>query len=155
VSKNPIDWIVPVETLAGADPQLPRVILEKRPDIYAANAIRIFRLLKERPKLISVITQQTVVETKPEESLIVLYHSIHDAEGWRFFKRDVRERDVSSVDNGHSHRPDLGRTRITYHQAAAGGQETQPDCVSSEADAARTSGFINAIVGIATHLVPV
>jgi hypothetical protein len=100
------------------------VILEKRPDIYAADATQIFRLVKERPELISVITHQTVVETKPEESLIVLYDSIHDAEGWRLFKRGVRERDVSSVDNGHSHRPDLGRTRITNRQPAAGSQET-------------------------------
>jgi hypothetical protein len=133
VLKNSLDWIVLFETLAGADPQLPRVILEKRPDIYAADAIRIVRLLKKRPELISVITQQTVVETKPEESLIVLYDSIHDAEGWRFFKRDARERDVSSVDNGYSHRPDLGRTRITNRQPAACGEDTQPDCAVNEA----------------------
>ncbi len=131
--KNPTGWIVPVDTVTGTDPQVPRVILEKRPDIYAADATQIFRLVKERPELISVITHQTVVETKPEESLIVLYDSIHDAEGWRFFKRDVRERDVSSVDNGHSHRPDLTRTRITNRQPAGAGQETQPDCVVSEA----------------------
>jgi len=83
------------------------VILEKRPYIYAAAAIRIVRLVKELPELISVITQQTVEETKPEESLIVLYDSIHNAQGWRFFERDVRERDVSSVDSGHSHGPEL------------------------------------------------
>jgi len=63
------------------------VILEKRADIYAVfDANWIFRLLKELPKLVSVITQQTVVETKPEESLIVLYHSIHDGRGPALFQ---------------------------------------------------------------------
>src|SRR5260370_34882524 len=113
--------------MAGGDPQLPRVILEKRPDIYAADAIGILRLVKERLELISVITQQTVVETKPEESLIVLYDSIQYAEGWRFFKGDVRERDVTSVDNGHSHRPALRVTRITNRQPAGRGQALQHD----------------------------
>src|SRR5438045_9607392 len=86
--------------------------------------------------MISVITQQTVIETKPEKPLIVLYDSIHDAEGWRFFKRDVRERDVPSVDNGHSYGPDLGRTRITNRQPAAGSQD-QPDCVVNKASCQR------------------
>jgi hypothetical protein len=54
------------------------MILEERHDIYGGDTIRILRIVNERPELISVITQQTVVSTKPKESLIVLYDSIHD-----------------------------------------------------------------------------
>jgi hypothetical protein len=78
VLKNPTGRVVPLDTFGGTNPHIPRMILEKRHDIYGADTVRILRIVNERSELIPVITQQTVVCTKPKESLIVLYYSIHD-----------------------------------------------------------------------------